>query len=150
MACIDLYHYLWRIPGHIYYEFKVTFTENSSFRYISVWIIKSIETRDVHKTLCPLKLFYQKCFVQLDYTVQNKLHKCMKKKFISGNCFLIKRSEMVLEHLILVTLTFDPVTPKSIGFLCCPGRMCGQSIMPLFFEGGHKKLNLRKTVNNYK
>jgi len=98
----------------------------------------------------PPKAFYQKCFVQLDYPVQNKLHKCMKKKFISGNCYLIKRSEMVLEHLILVTLTFDPVTPKSIGFLCCPGRMYGQSIMPLFFEGGHKKLNLRKTVNNYK
>jgi len=35
---------------------------------------------------------------------------------------------MVLAHLTLVTLTFDPVTPKSIGFLCCPGRMCGPSL----------------------
>ena len=32
---------------------------------------------------------------------------------------------MVLTHLTLVTLTFDLVTPKSKGFLCCPGRMCG-------------------------
>ena len=30
---------------------------------------------------------------------------------------LLKQFEMVLEHLTLVTLTFDPVTPKSIGFL---------------------------------
>ena len=27
---------------------------------------------------------------------------------------------MVLDHFTLVTLTFDPVTPTSIGFLCYP------------------------------
>ena len=66
--------------------------------------------------------------------------------------------------MTLMTLTFDP----KIGFLCCPGWMCGPSlrkvgqgvlellignekitdgltdmckaICTLFFEGGHKKL----------
>jgi len=41
---------------------------------------------------------------------------------------LLKQFEMVLEHLTLVTLTFDPVTQKSIGFLCCSGWMYGQSL----------------------
>ena len=35
---------------------------------------------------------------------------------------------LLLTHLTQVTLTFDSVTPKSIGFLCCPGRMCGPSL----------------------
>ena len=34
-----------------------------------------------------------------------------------GKLFL-KQFEMVLEHL----------TPKSIGFICCPGEMCGPSL----------------------
>jgi len=34
---------------------------------------------------------------------------------------LLKQSEMVLEHLTLVTLTFEPVTPKSKGGFCYPG-----------------------------
>ena len=50
----------------------------------------------------------------------------MTKKFVLGKLSL-KQSEMVLEHLTLVTLTIDQMTPKSIGFLCYPGRMCGQS-----------------------
>jgi len=33
-----------------------------------------------------------------------------------------------LTHLTLVTLTFDPVTPVSIGFFCCPGRICVPSL----------------------
>jgi len=33
-----------------------------------------------------------------------------------------------LADLTPVTLTFDLVTPKSKGFLCCPGRMCGPSL----------------------
>jgi len=62
------------------------------------------------------------------------------------------------------TLTFDPVTPKSIGFICYPGpnlKKVGQGVLellirlnekvtdrptdmckaicPLFFVGGHKK-----------
>ena len=37
---------------------------------------------------------------------------------------LLKQSEMVLANLTQVTLTFDPVTPKSIGFLCYPEWMC--------------------------
>jgi len=49
----------------------------------------------------------------------------MKKKFISGKLFL-KQFEMVLEHLTLVT--FDPVTPRSIGFICYPEWMCGSSL----------------------
>ena len=72
---------------------------------------------------------------------------------------------MLLAHLTLVTLTFETVTPKSIGFLRCLVQMCGPSlrkvgqgvlellignerlqtdrlsdmckaICPLFFEGG--------------
>ena len=35
---------------------------------------------------------------------------------------------MVLEHLTLVILTFDPVTPNSIGFVCYRGWMCGPSL----------------------
>ena len=35
---------------------------------------------------------------------------------------------MVFVQLTPVTLTFDPVTPKSIGFLCYPGWMCGPSL----------------------
>ena len=41
---------------------------------------------------------------------------------------LLKQSDMVLTHLTPVTLTFDPVTPIFKGFLCCPGRMCGQTL----------------------
>ena len=37
-------------------------------------------------------------------------------------------SETVLVHLTLVALTFDPVTPKSIEFICYPGRMCEPSL----------------------
>jgi len=33
----------------------------------------------------------------------------------------------VFSNLTLVTLTFDPVTPKSIQFLCYPGCICGPS-----------------------
>jgi len=36
--------------------------------------------------------------------------------------------ETVLAHLSRVTLTFDPVTPVSIGFLCYPRWMCGPSL----------------------
>jgi len=38
---------------------------------------------------------------------------------------LFKLADMVLEHLTLVTLTFDSMTPK---FLCYPGQMCGTSL----------------------
>jgi len=41
---------------------------------------------------------------------------------------LLKQLETVLEHLTPVTLTFDQVTIKSIGFLCYPGWMHGQSL----------------------
>jgi len=50
-----------------------------------------------------LSFFCHRCFVQLDKLVQNKLHQCMMKKFISGNCYLNNL------NLTLVTLTFDPV-----------------------------------------
>ena len=42
--------------------------------------------------------------------------------------FLSYWTERDLKHLTLVTLTFDPVTPKSIGFLCWLGWMCGPSL----------------------
>ena len=41
---------------------------------------------------------------------------------------LLKQSVMVLAHLTTMTLTFEPVTPKSMGFLCYPGWMCGPSL----------------------
>jgi len=75
---------------------------------------------------------------------------------------LLKQPETVLAHLTLVTLTFVPMTPKSIGLLCFHGRMCGPSLRnvgqgvfdwtrkgyrrtdrptymcnAIFFEGGH-------------
>ena len=41
---------------------------------------------------------------------------------------LLKQSEMVLEHLTLVSLTFDPVTLKSIWHTYYPVWMCGLSL----------------------
>jgi len=38
---------------------------------------------------------------------------------------LLKQSEMVLEHLTLVTLTFNQVTLNSIGFIWNQGWMYG-------------------------
>ena len=38
---------------------------------------------------------------------------------------LLKQSETVLTHLTSVTMIFDP---KSLAFLCCPGRVCGPSL----------------------
>ena len=45
-----------------------------------------------------------------------------------------------MAHLTPVTLTFDP---KSIGFLCYPGRMCGPSLMKL----GKDVLELEKVTD---
>ena len=41
---------------------------------------------------------------------------------------LLRQSETVLSDLTPVTLTFDPVNPKAIGFICYPGRMCRPSL----------------------
>ena len=41
---------------------------------------------------------------------------------------LLRQSETVLSDLTPVTLTFDPVNPKAIGFICYPGRMCSPSL----------------------
>jgi len=41
---------------------------------------------------------------------------------------LFKQFEMVLEHLTLVALTFDPLSPRSKWFICYPGRTCGSSL----------------------
>ena len=40
----------------------------------------------------------------------------------------LKQFKMVLEHLTLVTLTFDPEPAKSIEFLCYPEWMCGLTL----------------------
>ena len=80
-------------------------------------------TRDVCKTLCPQRFFWHRCFVKLDRSVQNKLHKCMKKKLILGNCYFNN-----LKQFWPIWPWWPwPLTqwPNSIGFLCCPGRMCG-------------------------
>jgi len=45
--------------------------------------------------------------------------------------------ELILAHLTLVTLTFDPVTPLSIGFLCYPRWMCG--VWTKFEEGTSRR-----------
>mgnify|MGYP000361460518 FL=1 len=58
----------------------------------------------------------------------------MKKKFILGGKLLLKQLDTVLTHLTLVTLTFDPVTPKSIGFLCCLGLMCGPGMRKVGYD----------------
>jgi len=55
-----------------------------------------------------------------------------------------------------------PLTSNSIGFLCCPGQLCGPSlrkvgqvvltyqqtkaIFPLFYEGGHNNEQLRECI----
>ena len=61
---------------------------------------------------------------------------------------LLKQSEIVLAHLIPVTLTFNLVTPKSKCFLCYLGWMCGPSLRK---EGRHsqvidwKRIGYRRT-----
>ena len=58
-------------------------------------------------------------------------------------------SETFLAHFTPVTLIFDPVTPRSIGFLCYPGWMCepslkvGQDALKLLI--GNKKVTERWT-----
>ena len=82
------------------------------------------------KHYAPKYFFGHRCFVQLDKSVQNKLHKCMKQKFILGNCYLNNLKQFW--HIWpTVTLTFDPVTLKSIGFLCYQGRMCGSNSLEI-------------------
>jgi len=76
-------------------------------------------TRDVCKTLCPLKIFLSQMFCTTGLASSNKLHKCMKKKFIFGKCYLDN-----LKHFWHI-LHFNP---KLIWFLCSPGRMCGPSL----------------------
>ena len=98
----------------------------------------------------------------------------MKKKSIFPNCYLNG-----FGTFDPVTSTFDPVTPKSIWFLCCPGRVCGQfqegrsrhsqvidwkrkgyrrtdrptdmckAICPFFFKGGQKSLYELLSNNRY-
>ena len=59
--------------------------------------------------------------------------------------FLLRQSETVLAHLTPATLTIDPVTPKSIGFLCCPGRMCGPSLRKVGQGNGRKRKGYSRT-----
>ena len=54
--------------------------------------------------------------------------KLMYEEEIHFGKLLSQQSEMVLEHLSLMTFPFDPVTPKSLAFLCYPRRMCGPSL----------------------
>ena len=42
----------------------------------------------------------------------------MYEEEIHYGILFLKQSEMILKHLTFVTLTFDPVTPKSIVSLC--------------------------------
>ena len=51
------------------------------------------------------------------------------KIFLWGNCYL--NNLKVLTHS-------TPGTPKSIGFLCCPGRMCEEGIFELLI--GNEKV----------
>ena len=81
----------------------------------------SSKTRDVCKTLCPLKLFFFVTDVLYNWISQFKIsctNVCRKKSFSK---LLLN---MVLAHLTLVTLTFDIMTPKPIG-------MCGPSLKKL-------------------
>ena len=101
-------------------------------------------------------------FINKSINNQSNLTKKYQTKFENGR----SRHSRVIE--LLVTLTFDPVTPVSIAFLCYLRWMCGQSlrkvgqdvlellignkkvtdrqtnrpskaICPLFFEGGHNE-----------
>jgi len=71
-----------------------TWLISNSWKHVSIFsIVLSMlrngkNKQDVCKTLCsPQDFFCHRCFVKLDKSVQNKLHKCMRKKFILGNCF---------------------------------------------------------------
>ena len=57
--------------------------------------------------------------------VSSQVAQMYQEEIHFGKLFL-KQSETVLIYLTPVSLTFDPVNPKSIGVLCCPGRMYGQ------------------------
>ena len=94
-------------------------------------------TRDVRKTICPLKLFFcHRCFVPLDKPVPNKLHKCMKKKFISGNCSL----KMFWN---IWPWWPWPLTPKSIGWMCGLSlRKVGEGVLELLIGKGFGTFDL--------
>jgi len=53
--------------------------------------------------------------------VSSKYVAQMYEEEIHFGKLLLKQYETVLAHLTQVTLTFDPVTSNSRGFLCFPG-----------------------------
>ena len=61
-------------------------------------------------------------FINKSINNQSNLTKKYQTKFENGR----SRHSRVIE--LLVTLTFDPVTPVSIAFLCYLRWMCGQSL----------------------
>jgi len=69
-------------------------------------------------------------FGQINSLVQmsNKTKYVCTTTFFCHKCMFLKQFEIVLELLNFVTLTFDPVIPKSLEFLCYPGWMCGLSL----------------------
>jgi len=55
--------------------------------------------------------------------------------------------ETAMAHLTKVTLTFDTVTPVSIRFLCCQGRMCGPSLRKV--DQGVLELLIRNSFDTF-
>ena len=67
-------------------------------------------TRDVCKTLCPLKCFF---VIDVLYTWISQFKSCtMKKKFISGNCYLIWNGFDTVDLCDFVWLDLWPSDPK--------------------------------------
>jgi len=82
-------------------------------------------------------------------SVQNKLHKNMKKKFILWNCYLNN-----LKQFCHIWPRWPwPLTQwPQIGILCCPGRMCrprlskvGQGLLELLMGNEKVKRTDRPT-----
>ena len=91
--------------------------ENAVVR-IAKWTTLTVDFAIPVKHHLP-KVFCHRCFVQLDESVQNKFHICIKKKFILGYGF---------DTLSPVTWPLTQWPQNQKRFLYCRGRMCGQSL----------------------
>ena len=64
----------------------------------------------------------------------------MYEEEINFEKLLLKQSETCLAHLTTVTLTFDPVSPKSLWFHCYPEWVCRPSL---------RKVTMVKAFSSY-
>ena len=102
---LDVYLY-WHLPHH--HPFYIL--RHRHHQTCTIWVV-------YHLPLC-----YNTKNIQLHRVVPHCSEYTQYPPFITEN----KTSEPFKKHY--TRLTVDPRTPKSIGFLCYPGWMCGPSL----------------------